>query len=144
MIFVLFFVVGMLLIPVMIDTRAHPGDNILRRSDRDLLEFKLVAPIVQRIPPSVRDAFPGAAMLSLLLGLVGTVLLAFIGVFALIGIIIPLFVGLLTAAFNAVAIALLWSVGEIASKVLEHPGVDVFIVIVAALLLASRRAGKVD
>lgn len=43
MIFVLIFVTGMLVIPVMIDTEKHGSNNIFRRSGRDFLEYELVS-----------------------------------------------------------------------------------------------------
>jgi uncharacterized membrane protein YeaQ/YmgE (transglycosylase-associated protein family) len=69
--FVLLFVVGMLIIPVMIDIRKHGRDNILRRSDRDLLEFKGVR-FFPRFVTGLSEAFPGA--LSLLLACFGLML----------------------------------------------------------------------
>lgn len=75
MTFVILFVVGMLIIPVMIDIRKYGRDNILRRSDRDLLEFKTVASMVRFFPSLVSrisETVPGA--LSLLLASVGLML----------------------------------------------------------------------
>jgi uncharacterized membrane protein YeaQ/YmgE (transglycosylase-associated protein family) len=79
MIFVLLFVAGMLIIPVMIDIRKHGRDNILRRSDKEVLEFKMVASMV-RFSPSlvtrVSQTFPGALSILLILMLGGLAMVA--------------------------------------------------------------------
>jgi hypothetical protein len=143
MLFVLLFVLGMLCIPVMVDTRQHPRDNILRRSDRDLLQFKIVASIVRHISPSqvhrISEAFPGAVMLSFILGLI---LLMYVGVFTLI-VIFPIVVGLLGVAVNLFALSFFWLVGKLLDNVIGFGGLGILILIIIVILVMRSRAGRV-
>ncbi|MGZ4162269.1 MAG: hypothetical protein ACXVNF_15945 [Neobacillus sp.] len=49
MTFVILFVAGILVIPVMIDVQKHGRDNIFRRSGRDLLEVEVIASLYYSI-----------------------------------------------------------------------------------------------
>jgi hypothetical protein len=56
MTFVLLFVAGILVIPVMIDVQKHGRDNIFRRSGRDLLELEVIASLYDYfLKPVVND-----------------------------------------------------------------------------------------
>jgi hypothetical protein len=53
MLFVLLFVSGILILPVMLDIRKHGEDNIFRRSGRDLLQYHSVQATLARLHVSV-------------------------------------------------------------------------------------------
>jgi hypothetical protein len=147
MAFILIFVVGMLIIPVMIDSRKHPNNNILRRADRDLLEFKVVNSIVRRFSAltgdRLSDAFPGAVMLSFLLGVAGIVFLVVVAIFAFVAI-FPILIGLVTLALNLVVFILLWFVGKLTSNIIfGFGGLGALVLIAVVFLIMRRRAGNI-
>lgn len=63
MIFVFLFVAGALVVPVMLDSKKNPGNNIFRRSGRDLLQYEFVNAILRFFRVSadrISTAFVGA------------------------------------------------------------------------------------
>lgn len=78
MIFIILFVSGMLVVPLIIDINKHGSDNILVRSSRELLEFESISSIVRFIHSPQNTSI--------------YVLTKNIFKFALIGVVIALFV----------------------------------------------------
>ena len=72
MLFLILFMVGGLVIPVMIDIQKHGSDNIFRRSGRDLLNYEVTQSALRLLHVSterVNTALAGAFSFALVLGL---------------------------------------------------------------------------
>jgi hypothetical protein len=56
MIFLILFIVGGLILPVSIDATRHKGDNIFKRSSRDLVKYELPRSVLRALRVSVTGA----------------------------------------------------------------------------------------
>jgi hypothetical protein len=91
----------------------------------------------------ISDAFPGAVMLSFLLGVAGIVFLVVVAIFAFVAI-FPILIGLVTLALNLVVFILLWFVGKLTSNIIfGFGGLGALVLIAVVFLIMRRRAGNI-
>lgn len=63
MIFLILFVLGGMIVPTLIDSRRHNGDNILRRSGRELLQLETTQSVLRLLRVTAENANAGAVAL---------------------------------------------------------------------------------